>query len=49
VLDEGLKPYLEDTAEAWILGADGLYQPPKAGAAARSAQRLLLAALAERA
>jgi polyphosphate kinase len=47
VLDEGLKPYLEDTAEAWVLGADGVYQPPKAGAGGRSAQRLLLDALAE--
>jgi len=49
VLDEGLKPYLEDTAEAWVLGADGVYQPPRAGAGGRSAQRLLLATLAERA
>ena len=48
VLDEGLKPYLEDTAEAWILGADGVYQPPKGGAGGRSAQRLLLQTLAER-
>jgi polyphosphate kinase len=46
VLDEGLRPYLEDTAEAWVLGADGAYQPPKAGAAGRSAQRSLLQALA---
>jgi polyphosphate kinase len=49
VLNEGLRPYLEDTAEAWLLGADGLYQPPKAGVGARSAQRLLIEALAERA
>jgi polyphosphate kinase len=48
VLDEGLKPYLEDTAEAWVLGADGVYQPPKGGAGGRSAQRLLLQTLAER-
>ena len=48
VLDEGLRPYLEDTAEAWILGADGVYQPPKGGAGGRSAQRLLLQTLAER-
>ncbi len=47
VLDEGLKPYLDDTAEAWVLGSDGVYQPPKAGATGRSAQRLLLATLAE--
>jgi polyphosphate kinase len=49
VLDEGLKPYLEDTAEAWVLGPDGVYQPPKAAAGGRSAQRLLLETLAERA
>ena len=49
VLNEGLRPYLEDTAEAWLLGADGTYQPPKAGVGARSAQRLLIEALAERA
>jgi len=48
VLDEGLKPYLEDTAEAWVLGADGVYQPPKGGAGGRSAQHLLLQTLAER-
>jgi polyphosphate kinase len=48
VLDEGLKPYLEDTAEAWVLGADGVYQPPKGGAGGRGAQRLLLQTLAER-
>jgi len=47
VLDEGLKPYLDDTAEAWVLGADGVYGPPRGGAAGRSAQRLLLHALAE--
>jgi polyphosphate kinase len=47
VLNEGLKPYLEDTAEAWVLGADGVYQPPRGGAGGRSAQRLLLETLAE--
>jgi polyphosphate kinase len=47
VIDEGLKPYLEDTAEAWMLGADGTYQPPRGGASARSAQRWLLETLAE--
>ncbi len=47
VIDEGLKPYLDDTAEAWVLGPDGVYQPPKVGATGRSAQRLLLEALAE--
>ena len=48
VLDEGLRPYLEDSAEAWVLGPDGAYQPPKPGGS-RSAQRLLLAGLADRA
>jgi len=47
VLNEGLKPYLDDTAEAWQLGADGSYQPPRGGAAGRSAQRLLLESLAD--
>jgi polyphosphate kinase len=47
VLNEGLRPYLEDTAEAWVLGPDGAYQPPKAGAGGRSAQRLLIESLAE--
>ena len=46
VLEEGLKPYLDDTAEAWLLDADGNYQPPKAGPKARSAQRLLIERLA---
>jgi polyphosphate kinase len=47
VLNEGLKPYLEDTAEAWVLGPDGEYQAPKAGAGARSAQQRLLSVLTE--
>ncbi len=47
VLNEGLRPYLEDTAEAWVLGPDGAYQPPKGGPGARSAQRLLIESLAE--
>jgi polyphosphate kinase len=46
VLDEGLKPYLEDSAEAWLLTSSGDYLPPKV-AGGRSAQRLLLATLAE--
>lgn len=46
VVDEGLRPYLEDTQDAWILAADGEYRAPKAGAAGRSAQRELLTALA---
>jgi len=47
VLNEGLKPYLEDAAEAWLLGGDGVYQPPRATAGGRSAQRILLSTLAE--
>ena len=47
VLNEGLRPYLDDTAEAWVLGADGVYQPPKSSGGGRSAQRQLLEALAE--
>jgi len=47
VLNEGLRPYLEDTAEAWVLGPDGVYQPPRGGPGARSAQRLLIESLAE--
>jgi polyphosphate kinase len=46
VLDEGLKPYLDDTAEAWVLDGDGNYHPPKAGPTARSAQRVLIERLA---
>ncbi len=42
VIDEGLKPYLDDTAEAWILDGDGNYGPPKGGPNARSAQRMLI-------
>ncbi len=29
VIDEGLRPYLYDTADAWILGSDGAYAPPR--------------------
>jgi polyphosphate kinase len=47
VLNEGLKPYLEDTAEAWVLGSDGAYQPPKAASGGRSAQRWLIDTLAD--
>jgi polyphosphate kinase len=45
VIDEGLQPYLEDTADAWTLGPDGTYRPPRA-AGGRSAQQGLLAELA---
>lgn len=50
VLDEGLRPYLDDTADAWTLQGDGSYRPPKAlGRGDRggfSAQRALLIELA---
>jgi polyphosphate kinase len=50
VLDEGLRPYLEDTADAWTLRGDGVYQPPRALARGDrrgfSAQRALLVELA---
>jgi polyphosphate kinase len=48
VLDEGLRPYLEDTAEAWALAPDGGYLPPPAPSGGHSAQRELLQTLAER-
>ena len=44
VIDEGLKAYLDDTAEAWVLGSDGDYRAPRHGgeAAPISAQHRLL-------
>jgi polyphosphate kinase len=47
VVDEGLKPYLDDSRDAWTLGADGEYRPPRGGAGAVSAQQVLLAGLAD--
>ncbi|GAB4464622.1 MAG: polyphosphate kinase 1 [Burkholderiaceae bacterium] len=50
VLDEGLRPYLDDTVDAWTLQGDGTYRPPKALARGDrggfSAQRALLIELA---
>lgn len=49
VIDEGLRLYLDDTADAWTLMADGSYRKPAVaarGAAAVSAQRHLLRTLA---
>jgi polyphosphate kinase len=46
VIDEGLKPYLEDTRDAWVLSGDGNYRAPRGGAGARSAQQVLLTQLA---
>jgi polyphosphate kinase len=45
VIDEGLKPYLEDTRDAWLLLPDGGYRTPRGGAAVKSAQHVLLAKL----
>ncbi len=46
VIEEGLKPYLNDTADAWILGPDGNYTPPRSPGHGSRAQRTLLAKLA---
>jgi len=48
VIDEGLKPYLADTRDAWVLQPSGTYKPPRGGAKARSAQQQLLLQLAAR-
>jgi polyphosphate kinase len=45
VIDEGLKPYLADTRDAWVLNGDGEYRPPRSGATI-SAQKELLDKLA---
>ncbi len=46
VIDEGLLPYLIDTANAWTLGPDGEYRPPKPRGPGYSSQRALLQQLA---
>jgi polyphosphate kinase len=46
VIDEGLLPYLIDTADAWTLGSNGEYRPPKLQAAGYSSQNTLLRQLA---
>ena len=43
VIDEGLKPYLADTARAWTLGPRGTYSPPREPERGFNAQRTLLA------
>jgi len=45
VIGEGLKPYLDDTADAWVLTSDGSYRPPRPGRGS-SAQKKLLEELA---
>lgn len=46
VIDEGLKLYLDDTVEAWLLGADGEYRAPRPKGEGACAQRTLLRSLA---
>jgi polyphosphate kinase len=46
VIDEGLKPYLEDTRDAWVLTGEGEYRAPRGGVTAISAQQVLLTKLA---
>ena len=45
VIDEGLKPYLKDRRDAWVLTSEGEYRAPRGGPEA-SAQQHLLASLA---
>jgi polyphosphate kinase len=47
VIAEGLAIYLADTADAWTLGPDGSYEPPPDPVRGASAQRQLLASLAD--
>jgi polyphosphate kinase len=47
VVTEGLKPYLEDTMEAWTLGADGRYRAPRRPRQGLCAQHRLLEQLAD--
>ncbi|HZZ95326.1 MAG TPA: polyphosphate kinase 1 [Usitatibacter sp.] len=48
VMEEGLKPYLEDNTQAWDMGPDGSYKRAKAPRGkAKSAQLLLLKELAK--
>jgi polyphosphate kinase len=47
VIDEGLTPYLNDTADAWSLGPEGSYTAPRSPGHGSRAQRTLLAKLAQ--
>jgi len=49
VIDEGLKPYLGDSADAWTLESSGDYLPPSRPGSGSRAQRSLLTKLAARA
>ena len=49
VIDEGLKPYLSDTQDAWELSAEAIYTKPKPkGRSASSAQLELLERMADK-
>jgi polyphosphate kinase len=49
VIGEGLKPYLADNRDAWVLAGDGTYAQPKVTRRARprAAQQELVDRLAE--
>jgi polyphosphate kinase len=48
VIDEGLKPYLEDNVQAWDMQPDGSFKRAKRGRSkAKCAQPLLLKSLAK--
>ncbi len=50
MIDEGLKPYLADSHDAWELGEDGSYAKakPQGARGAASAQEELLQRLADK-
>ena len=51
MIEQGLKLYLQDNTQAWVLDKDGHYThlTPKEGEPAISAQQTLLQTLAEKA
>ena len=42
VVEHGLEPYLRDNVQAWVLQADGSYDPPESGEDRHCAQEELL-------
>ena len=48
VIDEGLKPYLADSQDAWELAADGTYAKPRTKGKTTSAQLELLERMADK-
>jgi polyphosphate kinase len=48
VIDEGLKPYLADSQDAWELAADGTYAKPRSKGKTTSAQLELLERMADK-